>query len=287
MSEGPLLLASSAALAVASVVLHFVLEPARWEYAYLRELPAPLRRRLRDVLFATALASYLLPFKLGVPLRVIMIQRYAEVALARTTLTLGIDAALSLAVWLGIATVAASLLAHEVSVWRALASPTVMLWVAVGLLVLLALGIRGRSWLARRTERIDWRSLRPRAVLGAAGMLCVDVLSYGARHAFLLVLVAPDSDRAWTAAAAGIVATFAGIASGLPLGLVGYDASFLLLASLIGIAPSTAGLVILANRALNFGVAALLGAPAAWRLGLGGDLRSVARHLRELVRAKP
>ena len=102
------------------------------------------------------------------------------------------------------------------------------------------------------------------------------------RHALLVLLVCGNPHLMLTGGAIGIVATFAGIVSGLPMGLVGYDATLVALLALVGVPLDQALLVALVNRGLNLGAAALLGVPATLRLGLGSGFWMVLRRLREM-----
>jgi uncharacterized membrane protein YbhN (UPF0104 family) len=111
----------------------------------------------------------------------------------------------------------------------------------------------------------------------------VDVLSYGLRHAMLLLLVTDNFRDMWIGGSIGIIATFAGIVSGLPMGLVGYDATLFALLTLVGVRPEQALLIALINRALNLAAAAMLGIPAAMRLGLGSSVGSIIRKFREIA----
>ncbi|KRB39514.1 hypothetical protein ASD82_10915 [Rhodanobacter sp. Root179] len=99
----------------------------------------------------------------------------------------------------------------------------------------------------------------------------------------LLLLVTGDFRHIWIGGSIGIIATFAGIVSGLPMGLVGYDATLVALLTLVGVPPEQALLIALINRALNLASAAMLGIPAAMRLGLGSSVGSIIRKFREIA----
>src|SRR5690606_38468616 len=79
------------------VLTHFYAEAFRWWVVWLR--PKANWVQVRDVFNATALGSYLLPFKLGLPLRLLMISRYAGLSHLSTTGTMALDSATSLVIW--------------------------------------------------------------------------------------------------------------------------------------------------------------------------------------------
>jgi uncharacterized membrane protein YbhN (UPF0104 family) len=125
-----------------------------------------------------------------------------------------------------------------------------------------------------------------RRICRSATILMADVFSYGLRHALLCLLIMGDAKDMIVSAAIGIMATFAGIISGLPMGLVGYDATLVALFAVIGIHPEQALLIAVTNRALSLVSAALLGIPAAMRLGLGSTVGSIIRRIREVANAR-
>jgi uncharacterized membrane protein YbhN (UPF0104 family) len=273
-------------LAIAFVITlaHFVMEPWRWSICYMTASPQPGQRsRTRDVFFATALASYLLPFKLGVPLRMMLLNRVLGLTYAHIGVVIGIDGLISLVVWITSAAIAGWRLAvHWFSPWYLAGALGVL---AIGAIALL-LGRTRRVGLAHIRDVLMTLDRPMRRVTLAGGILVLDIASYALRHAALVWLVTGDALRAPTGAAAGVVATFAGIVSGLPLGLVGYDATLVALLSVSGVPPAEALAIALVNRLLNIGAAALLGIPASMRLGLGSGLSSIHARLRELARGK-
>jgi uncharacterized membrane protein YbhN (UPF0104 family) len=276
----PFLAIGMLCLACLATLSHFLMEPWRWLVCYLpAQNETASRARLRDTFFSTALASYLLPFKLGIPLRLGLLHRQSGLAIHFLGVIIAIDGAVSALVWAVITAIAAWLLALH---W----SPPWYLLVAGGVVVLLGLILlrarRGKRAIAHIQEallQLDRPLIR---LFKATSILSLDVLSYAVRHAALLVLITGEPSRALLGALAGIVATFTGIISGLPLGLVGYDATLIALLSLSGIGTSQAVAVVLLNRLLNLGCAALLGLPAAIRLGLGSGIVSIMRKMREM-----
>lgn len=282
--------ASAAVLVVAAAwmvtLLHFVMEPWRWRLAY---LPASENRddwkKVRDSLYCTAFATYLLPFKLGLPLRVALLRGSARLDLRYIGAVLALDGLISLAVW--------SLLAAA-CVWIAALrwQPPTYVWVAgalgaagLGAILFFRRSLRGR--LAARWRDAMAAFVRPWLRIAKASVIVVlDILSYGVRHALLVFLVTGNLANMLPGAAIGIVATFAGIVSGLPMGLLGYDATLVALLGVAGVPVEHALFVALINRGLNIGSAVLLGVPASARLGMGSRIPSILARLKELAHGK-
>jgi uncharacterized membrane protein YbhN (UPF0104 family) len=271
---------------LAMTLAHFLMEPVRWIYSY---LPANFARQgragIRDALFCTALATYILPFKLGIPLRIVLLRRNGELTLHFLGVVIALDGLISLCTW-SVSTAAC--------IWLAALSwtPPWYVWTVVvvaaasclvAIVVLRNLRLR---WLARLRDALVMLDQPWKRIARSTVILFLDILSYGVRHALILLLITRDPKTMLEGGAIGIVATFAGIVSGLPMGLVGYDATLIALLALVGVRPEQALEVALLNRALNMGSAALLGIPAAIRLGLGSSVGSVIKRFREIGHGK-
>src|ERR1700712_4568579 len=87
-----------------ATVLHFYAEPLRWQRYYLGS--ADRWRSVRDLFMSTSLASYLLPFKLGLPLRLVLCARVLQRPNGEIGLIMAIDAMITLLVWGGVAVLA-------------------------------------------------------------------------------------------------------------------------------------------------------------------------------------
>lgn len=263
-------------------IVHFAAEPLRWKTCYLpRGMGLGVAYRVRDAIYCTALASYLLPFKMGIPLRLVILRRESGMEMRPLGATIALDAGLSMVAWAG--WVAVCMWAAALK-WR---PPAATWWLVIagltGALVLLF--CTGRSIPSLGNIREAFAAMRDssrRAVLSLA-VLAGDVFSYGLRHACLIWLVGGDPALLAIGGAIGIVATFAGIVSGLPLGLLGYDASLVGLMVGAGFGAKEAISVALLNRGMNLLCAALLGLPAAMRLGLGTGISSIVGKLKELL----
>lgn len=264
-------------------IVHFIMEPFRWNHCY-QPIVSSIRGRrgVRDALLCTALATYVLPFKLGIPLRIFLLRRNGELALYFVGVVIALDGLISLFMWAIVAVFCAWTAALH---W----SPPWYLWVVilVGMLACIISVVVLRAIRVRMLQRLrDALALlnRPWRRIGwSATILLTDVLSYGLRHALLLLLVTGNVKHMLIGGAIGIIATFTGIISGLPMGLVGYDVTLVTLLTLAGIRPEQALLIAVINRALSLASAVLLGIPAAMRLGLGSTVGSIIRKLREIA----
>ncbi len=274
------------AACVSVTVVHFMMEPLRWNSCYLpTSADAQTRNKIRDALYCTALATYVLPFKLGIPLRILLLRRGGQFTLHFLGVAIGLDGVVSLCVWAVTAAICAWLTALR---WH----PPWYLWAAAATIAMVCIAVVvvqravGLRWLHRLQDALKTFDRPWRRIATSASILVLDVLSYGLRHALIVLLVTGDFTAMLVGSAIGIVATFAGIISGLPMGLVGYDATLIALLALVGIHADQALAIALINRFMNLSSASALGIPAAMRLGLGSSVRSIIRRLRELANGK-
>jgi len=231
------------------------------------------------------LATYLLPFKLGIPLRIGMLRHRAGLELPFIGAVLAVDAVISLCVW-----VTATLLfvwisaLHWQSPWFLWAGGACMLAALFAIVIM-----RGRSAgnLLRRWHSVAglingaWRRAGISAVL-----VTTDVGSYWLRHALLIFLAIGSPRLMVVGGASGVVATFAGIVSGMPMGLLGYDATLVALLGAAGVRIEHALIVVAINRGLNIIAATIVGLPAGIRIGIGTGVMSTIRGLREVGNGK-
>ncbi len=258
-------------LAAAVTVLHFCLEPARWCYYLLGKtdrISVSFYLKNFYVYATTALMSYSLPFKLGIPLRLYFLNRYLMVGAARGVQIIAIDGVFNLGWW--------TLIALPIVLWIAptqLAGNWPMLLVLVAAVLCVFAVSRTEKFrnLLTRWRNLDWAATMPTpaGLVFISSLLIVDILSYGVRHQLIAaaVLVDPPLTSVFLV---GIVATYAGIASALPMGLGAYDVTFVALLSAAGVPVEQALLIGGLNRALNIGVSVLLGGVSSFRLSFSG-----------------
>lgn len=265
---------------------HFLMEPMRWRAAYLPASGKEINpKSVRDVLYCTSLATYLLPFKIGIPMRLGMLRQMAGLDLSFVAAILAFDAVVSLCVWAGAAMLSAWFAAMH---WQFEG----VLWLgAAGIAIAIPVMMVARKWLTAELTR-RWhavvgliRDLR-RSVGVSSLILAGDVGSYWMRHALLIFLTTGSIRMMAIGGAAGVMATFAGIVSGMPMGLVGYDATLIALLGAAGVRMDQALAIAVINRGLTFVAAVTVGVPAGIRLGLGINISSTLRGLRELGNEK-
>lgn len=270
-------------LAFLVALLHFTLEPLRWKTSYLPvHSDSEAIASVRDALYCTALATYLLPFKLGIPLRVALLRSRAKLDLHFIGVVIALDGLISLFAW-SVLTAA--------SIWIAALHwhPPAFVWwlgvagmIVLGMIVVVQPRLRGR-WLHRWRDALALLDRPWHRVAVATGILAGDVVGYGVRHALLVFLLTGEVRLMLVGGATGVVATFAGIVSGLPMGLVGYDATLIALLTTTGVPMSQSVWIALINRGLNLVSAAVLGLPAAFRLRLGSGVSSILHKLWNLA----
>lgn len=267
-------------------LFHFLMEPMRWRAAYLPASGKEINPKpVRDVLYCTSLATYLLPFKIGIPMRLGMLRHMAGLDLSFVAAILAFDAVVSLCVWAGAATLSAWFAALH---WQF----DGVIWLgAGGIAIAISVMMVTRKWFAAELMR-RWHAVSGlihdlrRSVGVSILILAWDVGSYWVRHALLIFLTTGSIRMMAVGGAAGVIATFAGIVSGMPMGLVGYDATLIALLGAAGVRMDQALAVAIINRGLTFVAAVTVGVPAGIRLGLGIDMSSTLRGLREIGNEK-
>ncbi len=252
------------ALALGAILLHYLSEGARWWF-YLRDRYATRERLLLSLLTVfslTAFVTYLLPVKLGVPLRIYLLTSQLRLPLASASTLLLFDGLLSYGLW------AAVTLALYPWFPRPSLPGELPLYLAIGLVVALAaFAIARRSIAAARRWREQLATLTPVALTGAVTVLALDIVGYIVRHG--AILAALGTELAPVPLAFATVASItAGFLSMLPMGLGAYDVTLIFLLTLFGVPAEIAVLVPLINRAGNILVSVLLGIPASYHTGL-------------------
>jgi uncharacterized membrane protein YbhN (UPF0104 family) len=245
---------------------HFLAEPARW-VVYSRNA-GPGRPQSRGTFFRifacfniTALLSYSLPFKLGLPLRLFLLVHFLQIESAKVVKLMIMDGALSLLCWATIAVVLLFLLPEMSAFFLAYASLPVLLAAAAlaGLVCLWLLRTKSAGLLALL------RSISPAVAALVIVTLAADILLYGIRHMVLANMLGVDI-AAEKIFVIGILAVFAGIISTLPMGLGAYDATLVALLALFGVGMETSLVLALCNRLGMIITSIILGVPSALAL---------------------
>jgi uncharacterized membrane protein YbhN (UPF0104 family) len=235
------------------------------------------------VFSCTAFFSYILPAKLGLPLRYCLIVRHQKIPASTVGVTMVIDSMLGLIVWTLCSAVLGGDLVFQLAD-KYLPEPD------IGVLALVALGgalslalfyrlgkKRWRGWW--KQLRTDCAQVRPARLILAALLLLIDIGGYVARHAAILAALSAPFIGWHAIAVSTVLSIYAGFLCMLPMGLIGYDTVMILLLGQYGIAPEIAVMVPLLNRSANLLLSALLGVPSSLRLGLGVNPASVTATL--------
>ena len=267
------------ALTIYAVLMagHFAAEPARWRLLFRDNCGWSFAKwfHLHNV---TALLSYLLPAKLGVPLRIGLLRQQTQLPMNTVLAGLGLDAVINYGTW---ALVAAALAVGSPALRERFTSKNSLLLLAViPLAAVIGLSIRrsGKKDQAADGDRSGANlgglqgALRAVSQLPAhrlaliLSVVLADVLAEGLRQACLaagLGISVPLS----TMMMIGIIGFAAGLFSFMPMGLGAYDAVVILLLSGTGVQPAQLVGLLAGNRLALIVFSGVLGSIGAVRLG--------------------
>lgn len=268
------------AVAFALVMVHYIAEPLRWRVLF--PGTAPMTTWV-SVFGLTALVSYVLPFKLGIPLRVYFLRLKMQLSLASVTGAMGLDALIYYGGWLLAGASGFVLLARRISLFDVPLAAVVAVSV---------LGVLAGAWVVPRMLRAIRRfdlhyritavlaQFTPARIALIGSIVMADILCQLLRHGAL----AQALDIPVGVIAIGALTAFAILAGLLiftPMGLGGYDA--IMLAGLVqfGAPFSSALILVLLNRLLTIAAAALIGGIGGWALGLNPLRPGASRALIE------
>jgi len=250
------------------ILLHYLAEPTRW-YLYSRRAADTGFAVLFHVFSVTALASYLLPFKMGTPARIWLLSRYVRKQVGLVIGFMTVDGLVYYSAW-GIAALAGmGMLAVEQEI-------TQVLWILL-VVILMVFSVmlisKKKSDTQRKVPTLIQKVLSVRKYV-SAGMLTLalafaflDIFTQVLRHYFLLHFLGQDVALGLVAAVTAI-AFFAGLVSMMPLGLGGYDVMLIFLLAKLGIALDVSTILVITNRILSLGTSTGLGLVSAWKLDL-------------------
>ena len=265
---------SLALVALGATLLHFLVEPIRWWLVLTRRESVSFATTFH-VFSTTALLSYTLPFKMGLPVRHMLLKRTLRQSHFLIGSALFLDALLVYLTWalaagITLLTVAASR-PDEISV-----SPVgfIVLAVAAGIVILGILKFRRTNPVQRAkvalTDLRDLLTFRTAAV--ALGTIVFDLFVQGIKHWAIFSLFGLEIGLG-DAFGIAIVSITVGMLSFMPLGLGVYDAVLVaLIAASTG--SGTIWLVPIVSRVLSVVVAATLGSLGAAKLGINFRDRS-------------
>lgn len=251
-------------LALIATLLHYFSEMGRWWF-YLRDstvVGAQLLRRLFAIFSLTAFVTYLLPVKLGVPLRLYLLSSQLRLSFKTASALLLVDGILSYGMWV-MATLALYFVLPDVRMFGEF-----YLYIAAALALLTLAFLIGRSRIGVLLRwQVHFATLKPSVLAASLAVLAVDIAGYILRHGAILwalgVNLAPTQ-----IAFATVVSVTAGFLSMLPMGIGAYDVTLMFLLSIFSVPAEIAVMVPLINRAGNILISVLLGIPASYFTGM-------------------
>ncbi len=257
-----------AAGVLAFTLLHLLNEPLRWWVLLRGQQAQATLPRIYHAMTTTALVSYTLPARLGVPIRILMAKRVLGLEYATASAVLLLDSVYSYGVWAVAALIGGAVVfpdSGQLAVGGALAV------IGVGTVgLLLAVRVEwarwARSpWMKRFAAGMQLMSLR----VGVCNslLLALDILLYGVRHRLILQGLGVECSLL-TVTLIVAISILAGFLSLMPLGLGGYDLSLAFLLASIGVPRELAVTVPLINRIVTISTGVVMGAMSASYLGV-------------------
>ena len=263
------------------VFLHFAIEPIRWVF-YLGRKDKGSLFTLFYIFSSTAFFSYVLPAKLGIPLRFWLIKHYQTLSSGTVGVYMIVDSVMIMGSWTLASLVVGGDFAFEIiqQNLKQFYNNVAMIFVVVlATLFLSFIFIRiGKKNTFKRfvtaVQKLRWQQSIIVIIL-----FVIDISSYVFRHALIIALVS-DLQIGWQSIAAiTILSIFAGFVSAMPMGLIGYDATIIFLLTQQGMNIEIAALVPIINRAANLLVSIMLGIPSAFKLNIGLDVKEFAKKV--------
>jgi len=250
-------------IAFVFTLFHFFMEPARW-YFYFGNLSRPdgaAYKKLLYIFSVTALVTYMIPAKLGLPVRLYLLTSQIKVTLLNVTTFMVLDGLLSYSLWGFPAIIFLPVYGIDFPKY------VLLFLLLVPVLCLLAYFLRHRLRNLLKTLRDNIHLLTLKATFAAALFLLFDIAGYVCRHA--LILAALNAQLAlFQLAIITIISIFAGFISMAPMGMGAYDVTIILLLTQSGVPYETALLVPLVNRTGNILASIFLGSPSSFALGV-------------------
>jgi uncharacterized membrane protein YbhN (UPF0104 family) len=267
---------------LSAVLFHFAMEPLRW-VVYLGCEKKGAFSSLVYIFSSTAFFSYVLPAKLGIPLRFWLIKESKRASASVAGLFMAADSVLAMSAWalaslaLG-GNFAVQIILHNLEHLR----QGVFSWMVVAGLVGIAILIfawRPKWNSLRQRFKFSLRSLGARQATAVTALFALDISSYVLRHAIILDMLSVRNLGWHTISTLTVISIFAGFVSMMPMGLVGYDATIIFILTQNGVSVEKAAMVPVFNRLANLFVSVVVGIPSAYKLNLGLNLRELKKKV--------
>lgn len=275
---------ASLCLYLVFVVIHFLSEPLRWNL-YL-SFPSSSIKLLTQIFSLTAFSTYILPLKLGLPLRLWLLKSHTSQSISTLTGLMLFDGLLYYCMW-GISVLITlpgiqHIIHNNLIPYRTLVLSVIFFFVFT-LTILFFLARKTRSAAsphnATKASRISQlrkllvnfskqsRLLGKKTVILGIVICTIDILSHVFRHWALLTFLGQDIALP-VIAAISCLSLFAGLITMMPMGLGGYDVTLVLLLTQVGVSSEIAVAIPVLNRLGNIMVSTLLGVWGGWKLGI-------------------
>lgn len=275
-----------------AALAHMAAEPARW-FIYTREQTQTRFPLYFHIFSLTALLGYLLPMKMGVPLRIALLHARTTLSIATVLVFLSLDALLYYAPWsiLAVVFLAQALVLPQFSAESLSWIPALIVIGLVTVVLLARLASRPMAAPGHREGRVKklarhcreaMAMVRTGALIVSALVVLANVLTVVVIHWALIRSVGFDLSLT-TIFLLTVVSVFAGLATLTPMGLGSYDATLTFLLMQQSLPLEAALSVPILHRFGMLGVTVAVGAWSGSRLGLSPFQRSTRDALRGLV----
>lgn len=276
---------------IATVLLHYLAEPSRW-LIYLRKSHAVRWSPLFQIFSLAALIGYVMPARLGLPLRVVLLRQKVGLSVAYATALLSVDGLINYACWTAAALLGVLWFADRFPDVTGTVLYTAMVVACIGTtLAIVVAKSRNRQKSINATAGTQTLYQRlisllftlvtmidDRVLFMSIAVSIMDIVGHVARHAILLHMIGHDISGPLVVAIT-VISVFAGIVSFMPMGLGGYDLTLIALLGLNGVPASDAVIVVLTNRLANLLVALPLGFSSGMFLGINAFSKKALSNL--------
>ena len=250
-----------------SMFIHYLLEPLRW-YFYIGKVYKLNYKRMFSIFSLTALVSYLLPMKMGLPIRIFLLRTKAGMSFIQSSSILIVDGLINYSCW-GIATTISLVLLIKHDLFKINFVFIVVVLIAV--LTIYFIWKKSRAVIPINvninTEKIGNKknsirhlisNLNLSTILKSMLVMPIDIGSHVVHHWAIFSMLGINLE--WSAVfTITTVSIFTGLISMMPMGLGGYDAMLILLLTQYSIAPEHAISIAIINRLTSFCISIFTG----------------------------
>jgi uncharacterized membrane protein YbhN (UPF0104 family) len=251
------------------IFIHFTAEPIRWSF-YLKKRKNPLSNAIGHIFFLTAFLSYLLPMKLGLPIRIGLLKKKLQLKIKTISRFLLIDGILYYGSWASIACIAGFNLLLKFKNNIELTTLTSIALIATGILIFILFFIKIKKYkdkISTINPHTIYTSLNKNIIFSLLFVTYTDITSHILRHWALLGMVGYmlPIEKIFVITSISI---FTGLISMMPMGLGGYDITIVLLLTQASVPLEVAIIIPIFNRIGTIFISILFGLRAAYYLSI-------------------